>query len=459
MYEFDSELIKLYNSIKLHIRNDEDKKSIEQLTKHFESFKSVLESDSKYSKNFHYLEHITILEEQIEDLKSQQFNYTNFDFCTNYISLIKNSDKPIFDIMLKFEGVFDLNIVENKFNLMTSLFAKNNNIKVIKDENSALVFLKSSAYESFYKLCNEQQFLNYKLTFKLPIPNQPVLDLNNELDFKGVERNKSESFNFPINPTSLFKDFVDNITEYNIQHLNTYSFLEQKHNQFYHDLNNLYLNMVKSLDSTPPKQSDILFDTEMDDILGFLKNKEEYESTTHIPKYHLINTYVNLMKNAPDDVFDILIKNHDDAPDMRSQRDKYITHSVFLKYLQENNKNFRITKDKDILVNSTILSEFNKNEDVDKFFRDYISIIFIPPVPFKKTIEHSNIASFEDLNYLKRSIVEENEVIIKPKTNFIFNNNLRGIEYIISNFIDEIKLYDIVDFQKNQSHKKNSLNK
>lgn len=455
MYEFDSELIKLYNSIKLHIRNDEDEKSIEKLTKHFESFKSILESDSKYSKNFHYIEHITILEEQIEDLKAQQFNYTNFDFFTSYISLIKNSDKPIFDIMLKFEGVFDLNIVENKFNLMTSLFAKNNNIKVIKDENSAVVFLKSSAYESFYKLCNEQQFSNYKLTFKLPIPNQPVVDLNNELDFKGIERNKSESFNFPLHPTSLFKDFVDNITEYNIQLLNTHSFLEQKHNQFYHDLNNLYLNMVKSLDSSPNRPSDILFDTEMDDILGFLKNKEEYESTTHIPKYHLINTYKNLMKNAPDDVFDIFI-HHDDIY-LARPKENMVAKSVFLNYLKENNKNFRITKNKDILINSIILYEFINNGDINKFFKDYISVIFIPPVPFKSTISDSNIVSFDDLNYLKPYTDKDSK--LKLHKSFIFNKDIKGFDYIISQFIDEIKSYNIVDFQKNQSNKKNSLNK
>lgn len=489
IYTFDEKLADFYEHVQQIINIRSDIVHLEELKKHFEMFKQIL-AHSEFSEKDAYKQEIINFNDKINMFSQTKKNLEEYELLIDYTEIIRNSDKKIFDMMIQIP-------MDNKDNVKNfiSKISDTFTIQTIEDSSETILFLKSSDYYKFYSLVveNEININMYTLSFKLPIPFEEQRTYITKEDFQGLDRkedfinfakNKDGIIYFPLDPDDLMNDFIYNIDKYNIDSINipalrrtktilldNFSQQEQiipneiekaKIIDFSNIINQIYIEMNTL--NEKQKNNNISFeaDHDTDDILSFLHDKNDRLNTENqikSSKDELMEKYLNAIKNSPSNIYDILIEfsplnsKNKNSPDSVNQ---------LKQFLDCQNKNYRNTNDF-IIIKSSDFIDYLNNPDINDHYKKHFVFKFIPPEPYKPSIE-SHYGS--KINYLQndfnkdykfnlssniyydssRSIMQPNNYCNTVDFNSIVHN-------VILNFIDNIHKYDIKDHKQQQNNK------
>lgn len=226
---------------------------------------------------------------------------------------------------------------------------------------------------------------------------------------------------------------------------------EQKINDLYsleefsYELNELYKNILSysknSIHTYDSSTKDIYFDQDSNEILSFLNNKSEIlnkEELNYTSKQKLVEKYFQLIEQSPNLIFDIfIVKNNSNS-----------IFNIFIpkikKFISDNDGQY-LEANKFIMLKSTDLSKFLNQSNYN--YND-IMLKFIPPIPFKDSVEligHQSL-SINGINTNTNTNIFKN---IKNLTDTIVLNNIHPlIENIVKEFIDKSLSYDL-SFEEN----------
>ena len=507
LYTFDEQLSDFYKSVQEYLKL----KNI-QKAPHLNSLKHKLENSKKdllnsiFSSDEFFREEIKIIDQRIsyvsqaildyhkdnfsQDMQKKLDEYSKKDFYKEYSNIVKNSDKIVFDSLISINFKRDHWRV-SEVKEVISEFSKNFDCKLLEYSLNCLIYLKSDDLNKFKEFLNFQRNNNYDIYyfndyFKPIIPfqqeqNYDHLGILHGLDIFQIEKenqvrfshikskeyyeddeyfieehedihlsNDPDSFNKNIefydieniDIDSLKENYIlikKQINEENDKLLEEYKAKEQEHikfNEFSIILNQLYLDIISYQKITEHNYS-ISEDNDTNDILSFLQNKNEVLIENNFRNYDekkLIERYLECIKNSPDYIFDIIV-----------DRELSSNNNSLKLFLDCNNKKYDIFQD-DIVMKITDLKEFieqRKNKTAN------ISLRFVPPIPYKKTIENNSLSGDKYIN----SILS-NKLFTQQFQNygsykfeqFVIDHS---IENIVKNLTHNLSMLNIRDFSPN----------
>lgn len=487
IYSFDEKLADFYEHVQesLNIRND--RIHLNELRKHFEMFQQIL-VHSEFSDKDAYKQEIINLNDKINMLNHTKQDLNEYFLESDYTEIIRNSDKKIFDMMIQIPLDKEDN-VKNFISKISDIFT----IQTIDDSSETILFLKSSDYYRFYSLAGENDINMYTLSFKLPIPFEDPRTYITKEDFQGLDRkedfinfskNKDGIIYFPVDPLDIMNDFIENIDKYNIDSINIPALRKTKTILLYDvseqeqtipseidiaqitDFSNIIQQIYIEMNTLNGKQknNNISFeaDHDTDDILSFLHDKNDRLNTENqikSSKEELMEKYLNAIKNSPSSIYDILIEfrplesKNKNSPDLINQ---------LKQFLYTHNKNYRDTNNS-IFIKSSDFIDYLQNPDINEHYKKHFVFKFIPPEPFKPSIEsdyNSKINHLQnDFNKdykfnLSSNIYYDSSRSIMQPNNYCNTVDFNSIVHnVILNFIDNIHKYDIKDHKQQQNNK------
>jgi len=496
------------NALKLTLENT--KKSL--LNSKFSDYESFKNEIKILDERIDYIQQQSLKQYLNPEIMQQLSKFSNKDFYKEYSDIVKNSDKLVFDtaISIKFKHNY-----WTTSDIKKSIwdFSRNFNSKFLDESTDCLIYLKSHDFSKFKDFliqnCKENNdFYEFKFFFKPIIPFQQEEKYETLIKYPSdpiqglelfIEEDKEEYFHYNIpeyfddpeymlcelssrqmETIHLFNNpiyFNENIPFYNIQNLNTEELKQQyilklnqsldekplqklpeidleeqkKYNdefkKFSNSLNLLYLDIlaqnIKNNSEEKANHSDNSLDFDTALILDFLHNKQDPLFDSNSNRIHInedtkkfISDYLECIKKSPDHIFDIII-------DYKLSSN---TKSLIL-FLEENNMKYD-------MMNKNILMKIT---DLDKFFTEshdqnkHLYLCFIPPKPYKKTIDIDNLSNAQFINSILKNDIHNNSIFHYEHINYSLDSSSLNsfIEKNIIRLVENINSNNVKDFSPN----------
>lgn len=526
IFDFDLKISDLYKDIQdyLRIKNLHQPSELQVLHEKYQEFrKKLVESEKSNTETFK--SEISNIDLKINELnkKINQYSKTVFtpdiikrenelsqrDFFKEYTNIIENSDKEIFDMYISINlSKYHYGVQNFKENFYQACLNFDFELKTLPDifEDEIHFFIRSSDHEKFMdyynKFIHNDSVYTMDITLKLPLPFSELKRYRHFEDIEGLSTNdyislKENFFQNKFKNFNLSKYFNDNIEQFDIDTINLDSLKENYFKKFEiylknkqkeeevliqenKELTQFSEKLIQTYEDILNLNKDIHFplhnqnasieqDHEMDDILSFLQGKQESNQDLHNAKIlnnkkqNIIESYLRTIEDSTDHTFDIIILNKYTYPAYQTS----FNNDIKL-FLEENEKKHLLLNGH-LFMRSIDLKTFLEKNDIHT---DSLLIKFIPPIPYKYSIEFNQEFQRYIVNSLKnpsfKTMNQEFYICSVPDYDLLsIKNNFHNLNLskeqisseIIGNLLDEfIKNFHKYNFKElNNEIKTNKL--